>query len=78
MRIQWDPERTVDGEPLHHRSLQVGLSGPSLVRYTAEWISGIDDITATLDRRRRGLDPLPDERPYPLPATIATRIAATG
>lgn len=76
-RIQWDPERTLDGQPHPHRSLQLGLSGSAANRYVTEWIRGIEDITGTLERRRRGVDPLPDERPYPLPATVAERIAAT-
>jgi hypothetical protein len=77
VRIQWDPERTLDGKPLPHRSLQVGLSGAALRHYVAEWIQDIEEITGTLERRRLGLDPIPDERPYPLPAPIAARIAAT-
>lgn len=77
VRIQWDPERTLDGQPLPHRSLQVGLSGAALRHDVAEWIQDIEEITGTLERRRLGLDPVPDERPYPLPAPIAERIAAT-
>ena len=77
VRVQWDPERTLDGQPLPHRSLQVGLSGPALRGYVAEWIQDLDEITGTLEHRRQGQGAFPDERPYPLPAHIAERIGAT-
>ncbi len=77
VRIQWDPERTLDGQPMSFRSLQVGLSGPALRHYVTDWVQDIEEITGTLERRRQGQEPLPDERPYPLPAAVAERIAAT-
>ena len=76
VRVQWDPERAPDGQPLPWRSLQVGLSGSAITRYVTEWIRSIEDITSTLERRRHGLDHLPAERPYPLPVTVAERISA--
>lgn len=75
-RVQWDPERTMTGTPLPHRSLQVGLSGHLVTRYVGEWITAIDDITDRLPAIRAGQAPLPSERPYPLPEEIAARIAA--
>jgi hypothetical protein len=77
VRVQWDPERTLSGQPLPYRSLQVGLSGSAVTRYATKWVRSIEDITDTLERRRHGLDHLPDERPYPLPVTVAERISAT-
>jgi hypothetical protein len=77
VRIQWDPERALDGQPLPYRSLQIGLSGSAVTRYVTEWIRSIEDITDMLERRRHGLDHLPVERPYPLPSTVVERISAT-
>lgn len=77
VRIQWDPERTPDGSPLPHRSLQVGLSGTALRSYVTDWVQDIEDITATLEARRAGRAPLPDERPYPLPTAVVRCIAAS-
>ena len=77
VRVQWDPERAVDGQPLGHRSLQVGLSGVAVVHDVTEWIRGIEDITTTLERRRHGLESLPAERPYPLPTRLAEQLSAT-
>lgn len=85
VRVQWDPERSLTLAPLAHRAIQVGLSGEALERYVDEWTEEIIDVTP-LARRIRDLvregDPaaaglLPAERPYPLPAEIAERIAAT-
>ncbi|PKQ33042.1 MAG: DUF4291 domain-containing protein [Actinobacteria bacterium HGW-Actinobacteria-2] len=76
-RVQWDPERTMTGAALPYRSLQVGLTGPLVERYANEWISGITDITEQLSTIREGAAPLPAERPYPLPAAIIERVAAS-
>jgi len=77
VRIQWDPERDPDGQPLAWRSLQMGLSGEEAQKYVHDWILGIEDITSTLPSRRDGTVPSPIERPYPLPESIARRIGAT-
>lgn len=45
VRIQWDPERNLQLEPLPYRSIQIGL-GPDAVRlYVTEWIQNVTDIT---------------------------------
>lgn len=77
VRIQWDPERTMEGSALAHRSLQVGLGGTATQRYVDEWIVEISDITAELPDIRAGNSPLPSEAPYPLPAALAVRIGAS-
>ena len=76
VRVQWVPERALDGQPLPYRWLQVGLSGSAVTCYVTEWIRSIEDITNTLERRHHGLDHLPVERPYPLPLTVMERISA--
>jgi hypothetical protein len=45
VRIQWDPERGLDHEPLAHRSIQIGLSGEAVNRYVDEWTVSINDQT---------------------------------
>lgn len=77
VRVQWDPERTATGDPLPHRSLQVGLSGQAVRAYVSDWVCGLDDVTPSLPRRREGLEALPDERPYPLPPPLAARLGAS-
>ena len=86
VRVQWDPERSVHLQPLPHRSLQLGLSGPAVDRYVDEWLVTLTDVTALarqvgtavadgdLDSLTRLL---PVERPYPLPPHLAVRIDAT-
>ncbi|MBF9131288.1 DUF4291 domain-containing protein [Plantactinospora sp. S1510] len=86
VRVQWDPERSLDLSPLSHRSLQVGLGGEAVGRYVDEWIVGISDVTPTAHAIRKRLRDgdragasalLPAERPYPLPEEIATSIDAS-
>lgn len=77
VRLQWDPERDRAGQPLAWRSLQLGLSGSAVTRYVEDWIVGIDDITDSLADRRSGAEPLPTERPYPLPDDLVAHIGAS-
>lgn len=81
VRVQWDPERDPQLNPLPWRSLQVGLSGPAVHSYLRDWITGIDDVTehAQALRATAATDPaaLPAERPYPLPPHIARIIGAS-
>ncbi|MEN3613838.1 DUF4291 domain-containing protein [Plantactinospora sp. ZYX-F-223] len=86
VRVQWDPERSLELAPLPHRSLQVGLSGPAVTRYVDEWTVGIRDVTATAQAIRAHLRAgerdaaaalLPAERPYPLPEPVAAVIGAS-
>jgi len=86
VRVQWDPERSLQLAPLDHRSLQAGLAGEAVTRYVDEWVVGITDVTALAHRVRdlvRSDDlataaaALPPERPYPLPAAVAATIGAS-
>ncbi len=79
VRVQWDPERRPDFQPLPWRSLQVGLAGAAVHSYVSEWIVDLDDITSRVHQlyelHRSGTGKLtagdlPDERPYALPETI--------
>jgi uncharacterized protein DUF4291 len=86
VRVQWDPERSLHLEPLPHRAIQIGLSGPAVTRYASEWIRGIREVTGLAGEIRtlvaaRDLEAaralLPDERPYPLPEPIRVRLGAS-
>ncbi|KAL4886161.1 hypothetical protein BJY04DRAFT_99214 [Aspergillus karnatakaensis] len=48
VRVQWDPERDLWGNPLTWRSLQVGLKGEAVERYVNEWIVGVRDVTGVM------------------------------
>ncbi|MFI9511350.1 DUF4291 domain-containing protein [Nocardia sp. NPDC052566] len=85
VRIQWDPERDLHHRPLAHRSLQIGLGGPAVDEYVDRWITGIRDVTdaahrihelVAAGRLAAAAQAVPVERPYPLPARIATEIGA--
>jgi hypothetical protein len=86
VRVQWDPERSLQLTPLPYRSLQVGLSGQAVGRFVDEWIVAIADVTSSArtirDLLRAGDKAaaaalLPVERPYPLPPDIGSVIDAS-
>ncbi|WP_435974596.1 DUF4291 domain-containing protein [Streptomyces sp. Qhu_M48] len=75
-RVQWDPERDLNLQPLPYRSLQLGLGGEAARRYADEWTLSVTDVTPLAHRVRdlvRAGDPdgarplLPREEPYPEP-----------
>ena len=79
VRIQWDPERDLHHNPLPHRTIQIGLSGEAVRRYTQEWIAAIHDLTDlahSIHGRVLAGDlagarsMLPEEKPYSVTETI--------
>jgi hypothetical protein len=85
VRVQWDPDRSLAGERLARRAIQVGLSGEAVHRYCDEWIRSITDITSTaheaglLVRAGRIADAarlLPAERTYLLSSLLARQVGA--
>jgi len=78
--VQWDPERSLQLNPLPWRAIQIGLSGPTVQSYLHDWIVDIDDITEHAQTLRTTATTdsslLPKERPYPIPDHIASTIGA--
>ena len=81
--VQWDPERTLRGKSLPHKSIQVGLSRHIIQRYVEEWTLAIEDVTPLIHKlyaliqsghADRAEAALPRERIYPLPDAIAHRL----
>lgn len=71
IRIQWDPERDIYGNPLDYRSVQIGIRGEILLKFVRDWIVQIQDITDYVTdlriRKDHGEDIqslLPEERIY--------------
>ncbi|MFF8012061.1 DUF4291 family protein [Streptomyces sp. NPDC007929] len=84
-RVQWDPERDLQLNPLPHRSLQLGLAGEAAARYADEWIVGIEDVTPLATevhaRVRAGqlesaAGLLPEESPVELDDEVLARLRA--
>ncbi len=83
VHVQWDPERSLRGAKLEHRSIQVGISRHRIERFVNEWIVGLEDITARVHKMRDFLTAAsvdrarrlqPKERPYPVSDDIAARL----
>lgn len=81
--VQWDPERSIRGGKLPHRSIQVGLSRHIIRQYAEVWITSITDLSPLVSTLRelriaghhdRAARLLPPERPYPLPADLMHRL----
>lgn len=86
VRVQWDPERSLRGGKLEHRSLQVGLGRRVIEAYATEWIVRIEDVTALAHRIRalclqgdwsRAGALVPEEREYPTPEDLKQRLGMT-
>ena len=45
VRVQWDPEKDINGNNLSYRSLQLGLRGKAVEEYVHDWIVKVTDIT---------------------------------
>jgi Domain of unknown function (DUF4291) len=85
VRVQWDPDRSLAGQRLPRRAIQIGLSGPAIHRYVEEWIVSITDITPLVHeiehlvrtgRIAEATQQLPAEPVYPLSPTLARRAGA--
>ena len=83
VHIQWDPERTIHGKKLEHRSIQVGLSRQVIKEFTDEWILEIKDFTPLTRKirslylagnKRRAKDQLPAERGYTVETDVGKRL----
>jgi hypothetical protein len=79
VHVQWDPERTLHGKKLEHRSIQVGIGRDLIRSFTDDWILEIEDLTP-LSRKirklylagetRRAKEQLPSEKAYPVPHNL--------
>jgi hypothetical protein len=86
VRIQWDPEKDTFLQALPYRSIQIGLTGIAVEKYLTEWITDIEDITASCknihhliktEKGAQAMDLLPVERFYPISDALASKINAT-
>jgi hypothetical protein len=83
VHVQWDPERSIRGNKLEYRSIQVGISKELINVYNDEWIVEIKDYSS-LVKKILGLcqegkfdkakDLLPKEKVYELPNKISAKI----
>lgn len=86
VHVQWDPERSIHGKKLEHRSIQVGLSRTIVEKYVSHWTQSIQDLTPLVAKlrqlRKTGKHAeakrlLPSERVYPAEPETARRLGIT-
>ncbi|EPS5377439.1 DUF4291 domain-containing protein [Escherichia albertii] len=75
--VQWDPERSINGKKLEHRSLQLGISRNLICQFNEDAIVAIDDLTPLVRKCHNLLingkttqtkSFLPSEKIYPVSA----------
>lgn len=83
VHVQWDPERSLRGQKLDYRSIQVGISRHLIEEYNDEWIVDIQDyspLVAKIYKHRldgdydRAKKLLPIEKPYPVSEELKKRL----
>ncbi|MGE0489241.1 MAG: DUF4291 domain-containing protein [Vulcanimicrobiota bacterium] len=83
IRVQWDPERSLRGAKLNHRSIQVGIGRQLSQEYANHWTVSIEDRTPLTQKLRQlrlegrweaARQLLPKERPYPIDEAVAQRL----
>jgi hypothetical protein len=52
VRLQWDPDHGLHGEPLERRAIQLGLAGETLRAFAEDDVVGIEDITPFVHAQR--------------------------
>ncbi|MEO1528432.1 MAG: DUF4291 domain-containing protein [Planctomycetota bacterium] len=87
VHVQWDPERSLRGRKLPHRSLQLGLGSQIIEQFTEEWIVSIEDLTPLAKRirsaclagnERRAKSWLPPEKEYVASVETRRRLGISG
>ncbi|HHX5272098.1 TPA: DUF4291 domain-containing protein [Escherichia coli] len=75
--VQWDPERSINGKKLEHRSLQLGISRNLISQFNEDAIVAIDDLTPLVrkchnllinGKTTQAKSFLPPEKIYPVSA----------
>ncbi|NDV60386.1 DUF4291 domain-containing protein [Bacteroides sp. 519] len=83
VNVQWDPERSIRGEKLNYRSIQVGISRQLIKEYNEEWIVNIIDYTTLANKiydlkmnghHDKAKKLLPKEKVYPVSEEIMKRL----
>ncbi len=83
IHVQWDPERSLRGGRLDHRSIQIGIGRHLIREYVEAWTVGLEDITPRVRKIRQALldgredharQLLPPEHVYPLADAIRRHI----
>lgn len=55
VRVQWDPDGDIYGNPIRRRVIQLGLRGKSIEKYVNDWIVKIVDITDEVIKIRESI-----------------------
>lgn len=85
VQLQWDPERSLRGQKLEYRSIQVGIGRSLIQEFSDDWIVEIKDYSPLVRKLHQlcksGMHDkakklLPKEKVYPLSQELKNRIGA--
>lgn len=81
VRLQWDPDHSPSGGKLERRAIQLGLQGPTAIKYSQDWIVSIEDISEFVAEQRQHVTSknyatllTPQEQPYEVCPKTAKRL----
>jgi Domain of unknown function (DUF4291) len=71
VRHQWDPDRSLRGEKLENRAIQIGIRGEVVYKYVNDWTLELQDVTSlakdiskSIQENRHVLPSVPVESEY--------------
>ncbi|HEY7547790.1 MAG TPA: DUF4291 domain-containing protein [Blastocatellia bacterium] len=81
VRHQWDPDRSLTGERLERRAIQIGIRGETVQKYVRAWIVQLEEVTElakqigqTVEEKRRDMPQVPDEIEYLVSRELQQRL----
>lgn len=83
VRVQWDPDRALEGYKLERRAIQLGIHGSVVEHYVHKWIIGLTEVTALAREihqavlQNQPLPTVPEEKIYPVNAEITSLLGIT-
>lgn len=84
VRHQWDPDRSLIGERLERRAIQIGIRGETVQKYVRTWIIGLEEVTELAKRigqavreKRKETPEVPAEIEYTVSRELQQRLGIT-
>jgi hypothetical protein len=81
VRLQWDPDRSLRGERLERRAIQIGIRGETVQKYVRSWIIQLEEVTALAKQigeavrdGREDAPQVPDEIEYSVSQELQQRL----
>ncbi len=84
VRHQWDPDRSLRGEKLERRAIQIGIRGETVQKYVRTWIVELEEVTdlakqigQAVREKLKDTPEVPAEIEYPVTKELQQRLGIT-